>query len=149
MESVFIKSNYKDFHRNKKKKCIFFETYRYCKNYETCPYAHPPLCKYKDRCRFKNTTCRFYHPIAFYLRKEHFPEIATTTTERNNVDDEAATKTNDLAGHLSFRDVCEHSHDGKMFFYTNSDTDYNEIFEKIKNSLENKTSNVFVFKPKM
>jgi hypothetical protein len=143
MESVFLKSNYKDIYRNKKKKCIFYETYKYCKNYETCPYYHPTLCKYKERCRFKNTTCRFYHPQHFSLKKEHFPEITSSNSLTENDSDLINC---DLK--LSFRDVCEHSKDGKMYFYTTNDTDYNEIFEKIKNSLENKTSNVFVFKPK-
>lgn len=122
MESVFTNSTYKDYYR---KKCENFEIYKYCKNYKNCPFYHPPLCKFKQNCRFKNTTCKFFH------KREKV----------NMVEDKITNPVKIL-----YKDVCIHSKDGKMYFTINEKTNFDEIVGKIKSSLENEITNEFVLK---
>jgi hypothetical protein len=130
-----MRSSQDDFTRGRKKKCVFYAANGFCKNYLNCQFYHPPPCKFKERCKFKETTCRFFHPKPYNLDQYSFPLLSKTTESCT----EPAQKI------MSFKDVCEHLENGKMVFSIDENTNYDEIFKKIRNCLDTKTANAFVF----
>lgn len=128
-----------DFVRGKKKKCVFYLSNGFCKNYSNCQFYHPPPCKFKERCKFKDTTCRFFHKNPYKIDQYTFPSL-------NGISEQ---QVNDTSLIMSFKDVCEHLENGKMIFNIEEDVDYEKIFQKIKNCLDTKTANTFIFHSQM
>lgn len=125
-----------------KPKCIYYTKKGFCKNGDRCQFYHPPLCKFRDNCKFKNTTCRFFHipqlpKPDFILNKIAFPTL-NENGEDDNVNHDSNT--------MSFKDVCQHFENGKLVFQIDKNSDLNSIFTKIRTCLDNNSATEFVFK---
>lgn len=122
-----------------KPKCIYYCKNGFCKNGDNCKFYHPPLCKYKEKCKFKNTTCRFLH---FTFEKSNFIFDETQFPSFNELEE----KEENYDALMSFKDICQHFQKGKVVFEIDRDSNFDEIFDKIKYCLECKTASIFIFK---
>lgn len=113
----------------KRKICPLYAENVVCKKFPNCEYNHPKMCKFQDKCKFKNS-CKFIHPS---VPGWEFPALSSTEEILHD------RKTN-----LSFSDICEFLKNGKMIFKLNDSSNYEDIFLKIKNCLETKTTNIFI-----